>query len=165
MLIFSFNFVIVHRKRKTRDRKYEQSNSNKCCSACNFTFLQNVFPETGNGCCFKPYFRSAESSKALPATGILLGSMIGIGMTLNSDPFLLFRNCRGSCDEYRYMITPNVWLFFSIIGIYFEYISKLHKQFYFKGHKMNGKHLWRWLCQFYCFIFRRVFAIVSYTAL
>ena len=116
MLIFSFNFVIVHRKRKTRDRKYDQSNSNKCCSVCNFTFLQNVFPEAGNGCCIKHYFWSAESSKALPATGILLGSMIGIGMTLNSDPFLLFRNCRGSCDEYRYMITPNVWIFFSIIG-------------------------------------------------
>ena len=120
---FSFNFVIVHRKRKTRDRKYEQSNSKKCCSVCNFTFLQNVFPETGNGCYVKPYFRSAESSKALPATGILLGSMIGIGMTLNSDPFLLFRNCRGSCDEYRYMITPNVWLFFSIICIFWIYIQ------------------------------------------
>ena len=108
MLIFSFNFLIVHRRRKTRCRKYEPSNSNKCCSLGNSTFLQNVFPEAGNGCCIKHYFWSADSSKALPATGIILGSMIGIGMTLNSDPFLLFRNCRGSCDEYRYMITPNV---------------------------------------------------------
>ena len=162
MLIFSFNFLIVHRRRKTRGRKYEPSNSNICCSLGNSTFLQNVFPEAGNGCCIKHYFWSADSSKALPATGIILGSMIGIGMTLNSDPFLLFRNCRGRCDEYRYMITPNVSSVFLYIHILS--ISKWHKQIYFKGRKMNGKHLWRWHCRFYCFIFRQVFAIVSYIA-
>lgn len=39
-----------------------------------------------------------KSSVMLPTIGIVLGLITGIGLSLHSTPFLMFRFCRGSCD-------------------------------------------------------------------
>ena len=94
ILIF---IVIVHRRKKSRDRRYKQSHLYKCmlfcaCGFCpKFARCNRKIHKNGN----------IQSSKLFPTLGICLGMLIGIGMTLYSDPFLLFRTCRGKCDDYR----------------------------------------------------------------
>ena len=89
--------IIVHRRKKSRDRRYKQSHFYKfmlfcACGFCpQFTRCNRNIHKNGN----------IQSSKLFPSLGLCLGMLIGIGMTLYSDPFLLFRACRGRCDDYR----------------------------------------------------------------
>ena len=93
--------IAVHRRKKARDRRYKQSYLYKCMFFCMCGFCNNFCGKRRNRNCGNCAPCSIQASKLFPTVGICLGTLIGIGMTLNSDPFLLFRNCRGSCDEYR----------------------------------------------------------------